>query len=432
MTRRFSALTTAALIVALAALILVPYVTPVSSNGGPPPAPMSRLDGSSGAPSSGQAPIPTPTGRDTGTPMPGHDPPPAPTGRLGGGGPPTGTPPTSTQCTGYGDNAVDQNGVSVDAWAPGLRKACGYAYENGDNPMPAGTPFPQPRPFRLIEHTEPVFGFKVFYIGANTATKCDDLRIIFHQGDGVGGRNVRFHSMQYAIAHCDASGNYLGYTDVAAYADTGGVLDVNPAMPNGDNGTRPAKLAPTLTDVQQFLVFEVWYVEFFIDNPTNPTHGTPPPNGYVRPAHPILTVRPGFDIHNVSAYLTFGDFTTVNYTCSVLGGGVPGDPGCQYDGAKRGLSHPDIIMNNAASNAQTDFFTDVHGGFNGPLIIQQHVFKGALTRLTCPADGGTGDPNNCYPEFVRGPNSPGANKSSSPYQSPGPNTYAVSGLKFPN
>jgi len=79
-----------------------------------------------------------------------------------------GTP--ASQCTGYGDQAIDQNGQSVDVWRGGLRMACGYSYENGDNPMPAGTRFPPPRPFRMIEHTGPIFGFKVFYHGADTVT----------------------------------------------------------------------------------------------------------------------------------------------------------------------------------------------------------------------------------------------------------------------
>ena len=39
-----------------------------------------------------------------------------------------------------GSGAVDQNGVSVDVWAPGLRQACGqFGYENGNDPVPATT-----------------------------------------------------------------------------------------------------------------------------------------------------------------------------------------------------------------------------------------------------------------------------------------------------
>src|SRR5258708_14186795 len=82
---------------------------------------------------------------------------PAPPGRTSSGTP-------ASQCTGYGDGAVDQNSQSVDVWRAGLRTACGYSYENGDNPMPSGTPFPPPRPFRLIQPTRPIFGFKVYYI----------------------------------------------------------------------------------------------------------------------------------------------------------------------------------------------------------------------------------------------------------------------------
>jgi hypothetical protein len=364
--------------------------------------------------------------------MPPHDPPaPLPPGVRPSPG--DGTP--ASLCTGYGDGAIDQNGQSVDVWMPGLRKACGYlGYENGDNPMPPGTPFPPPRPFRIIEHGEPVFGFKVFYLGADTATKCDDLRIIFHQGDAPGGHTVRYHSMQYAVAHCDANGNYLGYTDVAAYGDTGGVEDVNPLLPGGDDGQRPMKLIPTIADAQQRLVFEVWYVDFFIFDPRLSTPGTP-----TNRAFPIVTVRPGFDVHNTSTYqLTLSDFS-LHYTCGLFGAGVPGDPGCQYDGAKRGLSHPTVDIYPKAHNpgypsgfAPTDFCTDLHGGFDGPCAIQQHIFQGGLYRTSCQADGGVGIPPNCYPEFVRGPNSPGANNSHTPYESPGPVTYAVPGLKFPN
>lgn len=365
--------------------------------------------------------------------MPPHDPPPAPA-PPGRGGPGGGTP--TSQCTGYGDGAVDQNSQSVDIWRAGLRTACGYSYENGDNPMPSGTPFPQPRPFRLIEPTEPIFGFKVFYLGADTATKCDDMRIIFHQGNGVGGHKVQYHSMQYAIAHCDANGNYLGYTDVAAYADTGGLEDVDPAMPGGDDGKRPMKLIPTRQGVQQYGVFEVWYVDFFIYDPRLSTPAQPTNKGF-----PIVTVRPGFDIHNVAEFQnTLSDFT-LNYTCDLLGtvGTRPGDPDCQYDGAKRGLSHPGVdiypvghVPGYPQGFAATDFCTDLHGGFDGPCAIQQHVYRGSLYRTTCQADGGVGVAPNCYPEFVRGPNSPGANKSSTPYESPGPATYFVTGIKYPN
>ncbi len=105
---------------------------------------------------------------------------------------PTGTmTPAQNTC---GDApAVDQNGVSVDVWAPGLRIACGYnGYENGDNPMPPGTKMPAPRPFRFdsaIDHNEAVFGFKVFYrpgseapAGYGGANGCGDVRTILHQG----------------------------------------------------------------------------------------------------------------------------------------------------------------------------------------------------------------------------------------------------------
>jgi hypothetical protein len=245
--------------------------------------------------------------------------------------------------------------------------------------------------------------------------------------------------MQFAIAHCVPSNTYpfytyLGYTDVAAYADTGALEDVDPTKPGGDDGQRPMKLIPTLPDIQQYNVFEVWYVNFFIYNPN--LAGSPSITGF-----PIVTARPGFDIHNVAAYQTTLTDFTVHYTCDVLGtvGTRPGDPGCQYDAAKVGLSHPDVdiypgshVPGYIGGFAPTDFSTDLHGGFDGPLVIQQHVYRGSLYRPTCAADGGVGTPPNCYPEFVRGPNAPGANKSSTPYESPGPATYFVPGLRYPN
>lgn len=340
------------------------------------------------------------------------------------------------QCTGLGDHAVDQNGISVDIWAAGLRIACGYAgYENGDNPMPAGTRFPAPRPFRSIDAMEPVFGFKVFYLGADTATPCDDMRLIFHMGDAPGGRHVQFHSMQYAITHCDANGNYLGYTDVAAFANTGGIEDVDNTKPNGDDGQRPMKLVPTLADIRNYGVFEVWYADFFIYDPRLTTAGQPTNKGF-----PIVTVRPGIDINNVGTYLNDVNDTALHYTCGILERGQPGDVGCQYDGAKRGLSHPDVdiypvghVAGYPTGYTTTTFCTDLYGGFDGACAIQQHVYQGSLYRTTCEADGGVGVLPNCYPEFVRGPNSPGANNAkTSPYQSPGPDSYAVPGLKSPN
>ncbi len=115
-----------------------------------------------------------------------------------------------------------------------------------------------------------------------------------------------------------------------------------------------------------------------------------------------MTARPGFDIHNVAAYqATLTDFT-VHYTCDLLGtvGTCPGDPGCQYDAAKVGLSHPDVDIYSAGhvagyigGFAPTDFCTDHYGGFDGPCAIQQHVYQGGLYRLTCQAAGGATPPN---------------------------------------
>ena len=133
--------------------------------------------------------------------------------------PPTATtdPPTATTgpsatstagdagntCGNVGDGSVDQHGVSVDTWAPGLRIACGFkGYENGDNPMPAGTHLPAPRPFRfdsaVVMHEAP-FGFKVYYRkgseappGYTGANGCGDVRVIMHQGGSVAGLRLSF------------------------------------------------------------------------------------------------------------------------------------------------------------------------------------------------------------------------------------------------
>jgi len=149
----------------------------------------------------------------------------------------TGTP--AAQCHDLGDGAVDQHGVSVDVWAPGLRQACGFlGYENGDNPMPSGTPFDAPRPFRFdytYDHNEVVYGFKVFYWNGD-ADHCGDMRAIVHQGGDVHGISTRFHTFQFAIALCDGARN-KHIIDVGGQADTGSlILESRPSDPIGETG----------------------------------------------------------------------------------------------------------------------------------------------------------------------------------------------------
>lgn len=147
--------------------------------------------------------------------------------------PPTATPTPSGQntCHDVGDGAVDQHGVSVDVWAPGLRIACGFAgYENGDNPMPAGTHLPAPRPFRfdsVVDHNEAVFGFKVFYRPGSEAPSgyggvngCGDVRVILHQGGAVSGFTTQYHTVQIAMDKCDTQGVHH-ILDIGGQIDTG-------------------------------------------------------------------------------------------------------------------------------------------------------------------------------------------------------------------
>jgi len=137
----------------------------------------------------------------------------------------TATPKPPPVCTDLGDGAVDQHGVSVDVWAPGVRVACGYAgYENGDNPMPPGTPFDAPRPFRFdsaYDHNEAVFGFKVFYY-KGAANHCGDIREILHQGGGTAGFDTEFHTYQFAYAQCDnEAASTMRIVDIGGQADLG-------------------------------------------------------------------------------------------------------------------------------------------------------------------------------------------------------------------
>lgn len=193
-------------------------------------------------------------------------------------GPPTATTgpgATSTAgdagntCGNVGDGSVDQNGVSVDTWAPGLRIACGFkGYENGDNPMPAGTHLPAPRPFRfdsaVVMHEAP-FGFKVYYRkgseappGYTGANGCGDVRVIMHQGGSVAGFTTQFHTYQFALDQCDAQGNHH-IIDVAGRINTG-VLDQR-QNPDSQRAQVDRLTATTLScdGTTTFICATVWY-----------------------------------------------------------------------------------------------------------------------------------------------------------------------------
>lgn len=138
-----------------------------------------------------------------------------------------GTP--AANCHNLGDGAVDQNGVSVDVWAAGLRKACGFmGYESGDNPMPAGTLLPAPRPFRFdytYDPNEAVNGFKVFYHKGISGNGCGDVRQILHMGMSTARYDVRFHTMQIAAVQCTNNDRTTArIIDVAGQADSGCLL----------------------------------------------------------------------------------------------------------------------------------------------------------------------------------------------------------------
>jgi hypothetical protein len=176
-------------------------------------------------------------------------------------------------CGDIGDGAVDQNGVSVHAWAPGKRITCGFAgYENGDNPMPAGTHLPPPRPFRFdsaVMHHESPFGFKVYYrtgaeapAGYQGTGGCGDVRVILHQGGSVAGFTTQFHTYQFALDRCDAQGNHH-IIDVAGRIDTGTLyLRSLPASgrPSGPNRLTADTLSCNRTTT--FICATVWYAFF--------------------------------------------------------------------------------------------------------------------------------------------------------------------------
>jgi hypothetical protein len=197
-------------------------------------------------------------------------------------GPPTATTgpgATSTvgdagnTCGNVGDGAVDQHGISVDAWAPGLRIACGFkGYENGDNPMPAGTHLPAPRPFRfdsaVVMH-EAVFGFKVYYRkgseappGYGGANGCGDVRVILHQGGSVAGFTTQFHTYQFALDQCDAAGNHH-IIDVAGRIDTGPLfLRHNPDSQRPPNANKTTADTLSCNGTTTFICATVWYSFF--------------------------------------------------------------------------------------------------------------------------------------------------------------------------
>jgi hypothetical protein len=176
-------------------------------------------------------------------------------------------------CADLGDGAVDQNGVSVDVWAPGKRIACGFAgYENGDNPMPAGTHLPPPRPFRFdsaVVHHESPFGFKVYYrtgaeapAGYQGTGGCGDVRVILHQGGSVAGFTTQFHTYQFALDRCDTQGNHH-VIDVAGRIDTG-TLYLR-SLPDSGRPSGPNRLtADTLScnGKTTFVCATVWYAFF--------------------------------------------------------------------------------------------------------------------------------------------------------------------------
>jgi hypothetical protein len=176
-------------------------------------------------------------------------------------------------CGNVGDGSVDQNRVSVDLWAPGLRIACGFAgYENGDNPMPAGTHLPAPRPFRfdsaVVAH-EAVFGFKVYYRKGSEAPPgyqgtggCGDVRVILHQGGSVAGMTTQFHTFQFALDQCDSAGNHH-------IIDVGGRIDTGPLFLRSlPDSQRPANANKTTADTLScdgkttFICATVWYSFF--------------------------------------------------------------------------------------------------------------------------------------------------------------------------
>lgn len=232
-----------------------------------PPAPAGRIGPPGGTPSSTVDTMPLARGKKTPTSTPTSIPPTSTPSSTPTGG--NGTP--AADCHDLGDGAVDQNGISVDVWAPGLRKACGFlGYENGDNPMPAGTLMPPPRPFRFdsaVDHNEAVFGFKVFYrrgseapAGYGGTNGCGDVRVILHQGGGVSGFTTQFHTYQYTEVKCDATGK-AHLVDVGGQIDTG-CLDLRSTNTRCDGPDRLTADTLSCNGVTTFTCATVWYSFF--------------------------------------------------------------------------------------------------------------------------------------------------------------------------
>jgi hypothetical protein len=187
-------------------------------------------------------------------------------------------------CGDLGDGAVDQNGVSVDVWAPGKRIACSFTgYENGDNPMPAGTHLPPPRPFRFdsaVVHHESPFGFKVYYRKGSEAPPgyqgtggCGDVRVILHQGGSVAGFTTQFHTYQFALDRCDAQGNHH-IIDVAGRIDTGPLY--LRSLPDSGRPSGPNRLTADTRSCDgktTFICATVWYAFFNFALPGTSTTG---------------------------------------------------------------------------------------------------------------------------------------------------------------
>lgn len=169
--------------------------------------------------------------------------------------------------------AIDQNGVPLNRWAPGLRMGCGFGgFENGDDPNPPGSHLPAPRPFdfdRAVVSNESAFGFKVYYRtgseapdGYQGANGCGDVRVILHQGGSVHGFVTEFHTYQFATDVCDAAGGHH-IIDVAGRIDTGPLFQRHlgdAARPEGPNRTTADTLS--CDGATTWVCATVWYSFF--------------------------------------------------------------------------------------------------------------------------------------------------------------------------
>jgi hypothetical protein len=250
-------------------LIVAALIAPRAFAAPPTPAPVGRIGTPGGTANGTVEPMPLARGKKTPTSTPTSIPPTSTPSSTPTGG--NGTP--AANCHDLGDGAVDQNGVSVDVWAPGLRRACGFlGYENGDNPMPAGTLMPPPRPFRFdytVDHNEAVFGFKVYYrrgseapAGFGGTNGCGDVRVILHQGGGVAGFTTQFHTYQYTEVKCDAAGT-PHIIDIGGQIDTG-TLYLR-SLPDSGRPAGPNRLTADILScngVTTFICATVWYSFF--------------------------------------------------------------------------------------------------------------------------------------------------------------------------